>query len=88
MRGCLLDIHGGVGCYRVRGFRGWVFLGRFFRGGSVEIAGGYFCFSAVDSHGGRGIRRSFSNKEDDGAFFFSFTAGNGIFITVYGVFRP
>ena len=59
-----------------------------FSWGSVEIAGGYGGFFGGDSHGGRGIRRSFSNKEDDRAIFFSFTAGNGIFITVYGVFRP
>ena len=31
--------------------------------------------------------RSFSNKKDFVAKFFSFTTGNGIFMTFYGIFR-
>ena len=37
--------------------------------------------------GKREKTQSFSNKEDFGANFFSFTTGNGICMTFYGIFR-
>ena len=56
MRGSLLDSHGGVGCYRVRGFRGWVFFGRFFRGGPWKSRAGMedFCGGIATGVGEQG----------------------------------